>query len=103
MPSITAAPTTTQELLAAPGAGLWYRVWSYQIMGQDTAATVTLKSATNAKATVLTPTTGVGGLSCPPGREPYFDCGANEALNFNSGGATGTFAVNVVYTIMGAI
>jgi hypothetical protein len=104
MLSYTATKTETAELLAAPGAGKFYRVLGYQIMGSDSEATIQLRSATTPKATVLTPATGVGGISCPPGKEPYFDCAANEALNLNTGGGTAlTLAINVQYAILGAL
>lgn len=100
MQSYTATKTTTAELIAAPGAGYFIRVWGYRISGQDTEATCQLRSAATPKETILTPETGVGGFSVPIGREPLFDCAINEALNFNSGGVTGTFATNISYTIV---
>lgn len=103
MLTYTVTATTTTELLAAPGAGKFYRILGYQLMGKDADATCQLRSGSTAKATVLTPASGVGGISCPPGKEPYFDCTANEALNFNSGGVTATFAVNIQYAILGAL
>lgn len=101
MLSFTATATGAQELVAAPAAGKFIRVLGYQVMGSDSEATVQLRSNTTPKATLLTPATGVGGISCPPGKEPYFDCAAAVALNFNTGGASGTWSVNVQYAIMG--
>lgn len=104
MLSYTTTASAAAELLAAPGAGRYYMVHGYQIMGQDSAAIVQLRSAATPKATVLTPETGVGGISCPPGSEPYFVAAPNEALNLNTGGATGlVIAVNVQYSIQGAL
>lgn len=103
MLSYTATKTTTDELLAAPGAGKFYRILGYQLMGADTEATCELRSGSTAKATIHTPASGVGGISCPPGKEPYFDCAVNEALNLNTGGASGSFAVGVQYAILGAL
>lgn len=103
MLTYTVTATTTAQLIAAPGASKIIRVLGYQLMGKDADATCELRSASTAKATVLTPASGVGGISCPPGKEPYFDCAANEALNFNSGGVTATFAINIQYCIIGAV
>jgi hypothetical protein len=104
MLSYTVTATQAAELIAAPGASKFIRVLGYQIMGADSEATIQLRSATTPKATVLTPATGVGGISCPPGKEPYFDCAANEALNLNTGGASGlVLAVNVQYSIVGPV
>jgi hypothetical protein len=69
-------------------------------MGKDSDTTVLLASASTAKATVFTPSSGVGGISCPPGKEPYFDCAVGEALRINLSGA-GNVAVTVQYAIMG--
>lgn len=100
MNSYAVVVTAAAQLLAAPGTGKAYRIWGYQIMGKATDATVSLQSGATNKAFVLTPSSGVGGISCPPGREPYFDCNPNDALNVSLGGATGSVAVNVQYSIL---
>jgi hypothetical protein len=104
MLSYTGVHTAAGALIAAPGASKFIRVTGYQIVGKASDCTAKLQSASTDKVSVPLPATGVGGISCPPGREPYFDCAANEALNLNLGGATSqNIGVNIQYCIMGAL
>lgn len=76
------------------------KVLGYQIMAKDSDITITLKTGSTSKATVLCPASGVGGISCPPGREPYFTGLAGEDLKINLSGA-GTVAYSVQYALIG--
>lgn len=73
-------------------------VLGYQIMGKDSDITVTLKTGSTTKATVFCPADGVGGISCPPGKEPYFQGLVGEDFKINLSGA-GSVAYNIQYTL----
>lgn len=101
MPSVTFTATTNRELVAAPGAGKFIRVWGYRISGKDSDAVLQLRSDTTPIETILTPASGVGGFGVATGKEPICDCEINKPLNLNTGGTTGVYAINVTYSVVG--
>lgn len=94
--TLTGAGDTT---IATPTTPSFIAVWGYQVIGKDSDISVTLKTGTTVKATVLCPASGVGGVSCSPGREPYLQGAPGEALKVNLSGS-GSVAVNIQYSIM---
>lgn len=105
MPSATVLATASgnTQIVAAPTSGV-IEVVGYQISGKDSDTVVQLRSGTTTiLARCFTPTTGVGGISCPPtdGKtEPYCRTTAGEALNLNLSG-TGNVACCVQFVIRG--
>lgn len=104
MLSYTGVQTAAAQLIAAPSVtNQFIRVLGYQIIGKASDCTAYLRSGAVDKASIPLPATGTGGVSCPPGSNPYFDCAANTALNLNLGGATSmNVAVNIQYALLGA-
>ncbi len=100
MPSITGVLSSSGDSTAiiAIAATDWLEVLGYQILAKDSDITVTLKTGATGRATILCPDIGVGGISCPPGREPYFQGLIGEDLIINLSGA-GAVAYNVQYSI----
>lgn len=104
MPSVSFLATASgnSQLVAAPTSGQ-ITVLGYQIVNDGGAAlAVQLRSGpTTVIARCFVPSTGPGGISCPPvdrASEPYARCAVGDALNVNLSGA-GNVAVNVQYEI----
>jgi hypothetical protein len=85
-------------------ASQWVEVWSLSIMAKAADITVTVKTGSTTKYSVLCPATGVGGVAHPSGHEPLFKGAAGEALLLNlSGAAASGVAYNIAYAIKGAL
>jgi hypothetical protein len=99
VPSITGSLSASGDSAALVNvdADTAVYVLGYQIMAADSDIAVTLKTGSTARATVRCPATGVGGISCPPAKEPYFQGLVGEDLIINLSGA-GDVVYNVQYT-----
>lgn len=85
------------EMVAAPGAGLYIKVLSVYCVNGATANTVTFKSATTAKSPAIALAAN-GGFVLPFQREGWFRCAQNAALNVALSGATAV-GVGVKYMV----
>lgn len=102
MPSVTGTLTDSGDsaTIVTSTSPAFVEVLGYQITSKDSDITVQIKTGSTVRATVLCPADGVGGIACPPGREPYLQGGAGEALKLNLSGS-GTVAYNIQYAVRG--
>lgn len=86
----------SNQVVAAPGAGVAIRVLSVAVVNGATANSVRFLSAANNK-TSLFALAANGGVVLPFTEHGWFQCNNGEALNINLSGAT---AVGVTVTYM---